>query len=111
MSEKSIGFWINEEDEFDLDLPHPEQFVDPEWDPAVRAAAIEYLLDGDTYMECQGYSWCRFQCGIDDGEMGSRTLTDGEYIWPEGYAHYLEQHDVKPPEDFLEHMRRRVADS
>ena len=31
-------------------------------------------------------------------------------VWPEGFAHYLEQHDVKPPAEFLEHVRPRLRE-
>jgi hypothetical protein len=36
--------------------------------------------------------------------MGSHDLTDGVFVWPEGYAHYIEKHDVKPPREFIEHV-------
>ena len=32
--------------------------------------------------------------------MGSRCLTDGEWVWPEGLEHYIEVHSVLLPEDF-----------
>lgn len=39
--------------------------------------------------------------------MGSRDLTDGTFVWPEGLAHYVERHDVKLPDHFLQHVRER----
>jgi hypothetical protein len=48
-----------------------------------------------------GYSDCRF-CGCNNGDS---DLSDGDYLWPSGFAHYLEAHDVKPPKVFLEHIR------
>ncbi|CAM9418991.1 unnamed protein product [Scytosiphon promiscuus] len=35
--------------------------------------------------------------------MGCTTLTDGKYVWPEGLAHYITEHAVRPPEDFVEY--------
>ena len=35
--------------------------------------------------------------------MGCCTLTDGTYVWPEGLAHYVSEHAVRPPEDFIKH--------
>lgn len=35
--------------------------------------------------------------------MGCTTLTDGKYVWPEGLAHYVSVHAVRPPEDFVRH--------
>lgn len=35
--------------------------------------------------------------------MGCTTLTDGKYVWPEGLAHYVTAHAVRPPEEFVRH--------
>ncbi len=105
---KAIGFWVDEDDDFDENLPHPREFVDENWDPRERAVVLDYLQNGNEYMACLGCSWCRFRCGIADSEMGSKTLSDGAYIWPEGYPHYIEHHNVKPPEDFLNHVKARL---
>ena len=37
--------------------------------------------------------------------MGSRCLTDGTWSWPEGLAHYITVHDVRLPDEFVDHMR------
>jgi hypothetical protein len=39
-------------------------------------------------------------------DIGSQDLTDGTWLYPEGFVHYLRHHRVKPPADFLEHLRR-----
>jgi hypothetical protein len=31
-------------------------------------------------------------------------LTDGTYAWPAIFAHYVERHHVRPPEEFVSHM-------
>jgi hypothetical protein len=33
--------------------------------------------------------------------MGSRDFTDGMWIWPEGLAHYVHNHGVTLPDDFV----------
>lgn len=38
--------------------------------------------------------------------MGSRELTDGVYVWPEGLVHYIEKHNVRLPRQFVEHVLR-----
>lgn len=40
---------------------------------------------------------------IEEGSiaMGCCTLTDGKYLWPEGLAHYVECHAVRPPSHFV----------
>lgn len=37
-------------------------------------------------------------------DLGCSTFTDGVYIWPEGYAHYLGTHRVRPPVSFVQHI-------
>jgi hypothetical protein len=39
-------------------------------------------------------------------EMGSRDLTDGTWIFPEGLVHYLKHHAIRPETDFLNHARQ-----
>jgi hypothetical protein len=35
--------------------------------------------------------------------MGHRDFTDGVWLWPEGLHHYVEQHDLILPNDFVIH--------
>ena len=95
---KSVGFWKTYSSD---DRPDPHTLVDAEWDPEERRKVIEYLKSGQFKTAWMGYSWCRF-CRCNNGDS---DLTDGVWVWPEGFAHYLEEHGVKPPEDFLEHVR------
>lgn len=92
---RKVGFWIWDSD--------PEKLVDPGWDPAERAKVIAYLRAGETLEAWLGYAYCRMGCfgGRMSGEMGSRDFTDGVWVWPEGFAHYLEVHQVKPPAEFV----------
>ncbi len=34
-------------------------------------------------------------------------LSDGEWIWPQEMAYYLEEHAILPPVEFQQHMRAR----
>lgn len=90
-------------------LPDPRDFVDESWDPAERDLVVDYLKTAKTDTRWMGVSFCRFNCGIDEFEMGSRCYTDGTYVWPQGFAHYLEHHAVKPDQSFIDHIRARVA--
>jgi len=66
---------------------------------------IQYISDqrfrGEAYM---GYSTCRI-CGKDNG---TADFSDGFYVWPEGFAHYLSEHKVRPPATFVLHALGRV---
>ena len=58
-----------------------------------------------------GFSWCRYGC---KGGNGSRELSDGLWIWPEGLAHYVKRHNVGLlPEAFLQRVaaQREPSDS
>jgi len=37
--------------------------------------------------------------------MGSKELTDGVFVWPEGLHHYVSRYNVVLPEEFVEHMK------
>lgn len=97
-----VGFWYPGLDKQGFHYPRVEAAVDPSWDPAERALVLAYLKSGKTHEQYRGCSPCRV-CGISNG---SQEFTDNVYVWPEGYAHYVELHDVKPPQEFLEHILR-----
>ncbi len=46
----------------------------------------------------KGYSTCRI-CGCRNGSQ-AHTL-DG-WVWPEGFRHYIDVHNVKPSAEFIE---------
>lgn len=92
---KKVGFWILDND--------PEKLVDPNWDQAERDQVIRYLDAGAMHESWMGSAYCRLGCfgGRMSSEMGSQDFTDGTWIWPEGFSHYLKVHQVKPPADFV----------
>lgn len=94
---KFIGYWYSER--YAPDLPHPEPFVDLEWDTEERARVVAYLQRGETLISWRGSAACRFECG--ERLRGYRCFTDGEWVWPEDFAHYVDKHGVKPPEVFI----------
>lgn len=130
---RAIGYWRSPEEPF---LPDPRAFVDPSWDANERAAVIVYLRAGEVAVTWCGSAMCRFDCGVDPSSaavaelktavpdadvgrlarivfakefMGGNDLTDGTFIWPEGFAHYLEKHAVRPPEAFVKHVLSRAT--
>lgn len=129
---RAIGYWKSPEEPF---LPDAHAFVDPTWDPAERDAVIAHLRAGEVAIAWCGTSMCRFDCAVDPSSpavltlktavpdadinrlcrvvfgrenMGSNDLTDGTYIWPEGFVHYLEKHAIRPPEAFVKHVLSRA---
>jgi len=95
---KCIGYWM--ENLLDEDLPLPQEIVG-KMSVAVQESLCQYLQRGSVFEKYRGYSWCRFHCGVDEQEMGSREFTDGEWVWPEGLVHYVRMHSVLLPAEFI----------
>ncbi|MEO6726992.1 MAG: hypothetical protein ABIP14_17015 [Blastocatellia bacterium] len=101
-----IGYWRSKQEP---SWPDPARFVDPQWEPEIRDVVIKYLDAGETLSMCMGRSWCRFRCReYGQWGLGSSTLTDGVYLWPNGLSHYLEKHAVRLPQSFVEHVLQRA---
>jgi len=96
----AIGLWI--QGLRDEKYPAPQEMVGF-MSAAERVALVAYLQGGRTHEMYMGYSWCRFGCGIEDASMGSRDLTDGTWVWPQGLAHYVDKHAIVLPEPFVRH--------
>jgi hypothetical protein len=99
----SIGFWAMRRGDSSR-LPWPGDRVDPMYsqtEPEARRLVLAYLRrPAFKGVGWRGTSRCRF-C---DTSNGSHDFTDGTYTWPEGYAHYIERHDVVPEPDFVAHV-------
>ncbi|MGV9270453.1 hypothetical protein ACWDRR_38100 [Kitasatospora sp. NPDC003701] len=95
-----LGFWGTPENRT---LPDPAGLVDPDWDEAQRLWVADYLAHGLVAGNWMGASRCR----LCSRANGSRDLTDGHYLWPEGLAHYVLDHGVRLPAEFLDHIERR----
>lgn len=83
-----------------LRWPDPNAFVDPDWRSEERRTVVEHLQTGSLVVQYRGLSPCRF-CRRHNG---SAELSDGVFCWPEGLAHYVTAHDVRPPDEFVEHV-------
>jgi hypothetical protein len=67
---------------------------------------LDYLRGGTTVVVAGGPSFCRL-CGAVNG---SAELTDGKhFVWPEGLAHYVSEHDVCLPDAVTALMGRPPA--
>lgn len=86
--------------------PSAEDFVDPAWDAEERELVADHLQSGLVAGRYMGHSVCRF-CGCDNGCL---ELTDGCFVWPEGLAHYVLNHDVRLPKEFVTHVLEMIDD-
>ena len=71
-------------------LPHPEDFIDPSWDPQEKAMVLDYLYRAAVVESWRGFACCRL---CDCNDVGWRDFGDGVYAWPESFAHYIERND------------------
>jgi hypothetical protein len=106
---KNGAYWHTAEDDECKNLPSPLDFIDNEWDPKEKQIVVRYLAKS----KYQGGIWfapssCRI-CG-DDAEhnrwdtMGIDDYIDvsGRFYHPEGFIHYVNDHNVKPSQEFVD---------
>lgn len=61
----------------------------------------------------RGSSWCRC-CSVasEDGDKivsnGYREFRIEDWCWPEGFMHYVREHNVEPPEDFKQWVMEKT---
>lgn len=92
-----IGYWSSNPDD---GWPDAKAFVDLSWNADERERVVAHLRHGILARAYLGHSNCRI-CGKSNG---STELTDGTYLWPAGLAHYVEEHGVRLPVDFVRHV-------
>lgn len=95
---KMLGYWGPDEPE----LPDPEQLIDSNWDVATRRRIVRYLSRRAFLLPyiAAGWSVCRLCVKTN----GSREMSDGVYVWPDGLGHYVRDHGVRLPDDVVEHI-------
>jgi hypothetical protein len=106
-----VGYWRQVghpklRGENDEALPDPRFQVNYAWNTNLKAKVVSYLRQGWIRAHYRGYSYCRFYCGISNTQMGTCDLSDGVWVWPEGLPHYVEEHSVRLPLDFLVHLKQ-----
>ena len=88
------GFWKASLDSAE-NLPWPQP--DPSW--LQRSAFLEALdrIEAEVYkVSYRGFSHCRI-CGRGNGTQSFRLEV---WEWPEGFRHYISDHEVRPTSDF-----------
>jgi hypothetical protein len=102
---RHIGYWRSAHHP---DYPDPAQLVDDSWDQDERSTVVQFLSYGQIARAYMGYSNCRI-CSLQTN--GSLEYTDGVYQWPQGLAHYVEEHAVRLPLEFIVHAVRKVDEA
>lgn len=93
------GFWGNAgEINGILPLPVPYSIVSPWRGRARFLAALEREERMAKTLHAKGFSPCRICKHIN----GSIQFSSGGWVWPSGYRHYIEAHNVRPSLAFQE---------
>jgi hypothetical protein len=95
-----IGYWAGPE--AGDSWPDPQDHVDESWTASEREFVGLYLSRGLVARSYMGYSSCRI-CGANNGSL---ELTDGYFVWPVGLSHYVIDHAVRPPAEFVTHVSK-----
>jgi hypothetical protein len=66
----------------------------------------DYLDGGKVFEWYLGWSNCCI-CGCING---TTELSDGAYVWPEGLSHYVREHKVRLPNEFIQHVIDKLED-
>jgi hypothetical protein len=85
-----------------LALPRPDGLIRVGWRLSERDKIANYLRHGVPINSFGGFATCR----LCDEVLGTRDLTDGEWVWPERLEHYITDHDVTLPDAFIATMER-----
>lgn len=104
---------VNIKSKFIHEYAEPQKMVGSGLSLDEKAELVNYLRSGKIYAKWLGFSHCRFNCGAPDSSMGALDLSDGHWVWPEGLAHYVEEHDVMLPDEFILHAKNskfKIAD-
>jgi hypothetical protein len=96
---KAIGYWWST---LEPHFPKPTKFQVGELDLESLELISNYLDSHRAFAFWMGVSDCR----LCEQYVGSVDLTDGVYYWPEGLSHYVREHKVKLPVEFIEHCKK-----
>ena len=102
---KAIGYWRSKSEP---DLPDPKDYIGNKTNLTSngRKVIAKYLdAYGNAKVHWRGWSNCRI-CGKYNG---TRCMSDGVYIWPEGFGHYILEHDLNPPPEFYRYVFEKIA--
>ena len=106
---RRIGRWLASHEDYDLVAP-PQELVG-HWPSDQKRLIVEYLhfdLESLDFLTRFGYEFlskhvCEFGCGA-DWTRTSMHICDGAWMWPVHLVHYVQEHNVLLPEQFIQHV-------
>lgn len=92
-----IGFWRGKYSDFDYPMPVVNSARSNQNELINRIQRLEATLTPEYQL---GFSPCR----ICDCRNGSGEYMSGGFLWPDGYLHYLKEHNVKCDPQFEKYI-------
>jgi hypothetical protein len=89
---RAVGFWWAPWSRYES-FPHPYHLIDPDWDPAQRAAVLAHLRAGAEWRQFLSLKPCSL-CGE---RTGNTYVSDGAWFWPLILAHEGRAARAAPP--------------
>jgi hypothetical protein len=71
------------------------------WETHNKEGVVNYLKKGTMLSAYMGFSNCR----LCDNMLGTKDLSDGFFVWPEQFDHYITEHNLVIPEYFYEYIK------
>lgn len=96
---KTIGYWKSKHCKEYFNYPDPSTLMNHEYNQDIKKLLIKYLKECKPCNQYRGFSGCRI-CGT---ILGTHERTDGTYVWPDKLDHYVEEHNVMLPTEFINH--------
>lgn len=94
-SPNHVGFWLSGE----CGTEEVASEVDPDWEKTPEyTAVVKFCMKPDSTISYRGWSNCRV-CGC---RNGNQEYHREGFIFPQGYLHYVMEHNVKPPQPFID---------
>jgi len=101
------GFWCDkvEKDHLFKEFPYPKENEMNQNEIAEFLSKLAQVEKKTPTFKYMGYSDCRI-CGE---KNGYQTYYTDLFAWPEGYKHYIKEHDVMPSAAFVLHIRGLIT--
>jgi hypothetical protein len=94
---RRLGYWGSGDV---ASLPDPRLLADSQWSEVEREDVEDFLSRGFVFRAFMGFARCRI-CGE---QVGNLELSDGTFCWPEGLVHYVREHKISLPREFIDHV-------
>lgn len=110
---KYAGHWYSQySPEFPMPVhsdeahPHKAQILEA-YDTLLASPIFEYgssSWDSEYVRAYRGISSCRCCKGTSRVSVGNKEYRYNGWVWPEGFRHYIDVHNIIPTEDFLKEI-------